>query len=418
MSSMLEQAIIDANALKEAAIKNAESALIEKYSTDIKSAVDQLLEQGGPMPPGLGGPPEGEEGDEEMLAAMLGGGMGGDPMADPTAAGEEPEFMEDIPQAFSDGEELCPCPEEDQPIVIDLDQLGAALQTAEAEGDVGAPMDMSGLAPDIMGEEGPTEEEQYLVQESLLTDILGEGYDMSEVNEGPKKEVLENEDALEEEYDLNELLELEEDENLEEAFDDTEVTSSENTGGDTGGDTGGNQSGYTMEEQLQAYQHHYNELYEQHAQLYESHARYEQEYKNLYDHYASGQEAFQKLQEKNEKYKGLFVEMKERLNEANVQNAKLLYTNRVLDSISLNERQKDKIVEAVQKAGSVEEAKTIFETLQSAVVGTDSNRNSPKSLNEAVQKRSSAFLPRKEAKSDPRLVDRMQKLAGIKNNDA
>ena len=33
MSSMLEQAIIDAEALREVALKNAESAVIEKYST-------------------------------------------------------------------------------------------------------------------------------------------------------------------------------------------------------------------------------------------------------------------------------------------------------------------------------------------------------------------------------------------------
>ena len=44
-SSMLEQAIIDAEALKEAAIKNAEQAVLEKYSTEIKEAVETLLEQ-------------------------------------------------------------------------------------------------------------------------------------------------------------------------------------------------------------------------------------------------------------------------------------------------------------------------------------------------------------------------------------
>jgi len=45
MSSLLEQAIVDASALKEAAIKNAESAILSKYSTDIKEAVENLLEQ-------------------------------------------------------------------------------------------------------------------------------------------------------------------------------------------------------------------------------------------------------------------------------------------------------------------------------------------------------------------------------------
>ena len=44
MSSMLEQAIVDAQALKEAALKNAEQAVIDKYSTEIKAAVEELLE--------------------------------------------------------------------------------------------------------------------------------------------------------------------------------------------------------------------------------------------------------------------------------------------------------------------------------------------------------------------------------------
>ena len=44
MSSLLEQAIVDAKELKDAAIKNAEVAILEKYSEEVKSAVSQLLE--------------------------------------------------------------------------------------------------------------------------------------------------------------------------------------------------------------------------------------------------------------------------------------------------------------------------------------------------------------------------------------
>ena len=44
MSSMLEQAIVDAAALREAALKNAEQSVIEKYAPEIKAAVDSLLE--------------------------------------------------------------------------------------------------------------------------------------------------------------------------------------------------------------------------------------------------------------------------------------------------------------------------------------------------------------------------------------
>ena len=43
MSSMLDQAIIDARELKEAAIKSAESSIIEKYSQEIREAVDVML---------------------------------------------------------------------------------------------------------------------------------------------------------------------------------------------------------------------------------------------------------------------------------------------------------------------------------------------------------------------------------------
>ena len=45
MSSMLEQAIVDAAALREAAIQSAEQAVVEQYSNQIKETVEQLLEQ-------------------------------------------------------------------------------------------------------------------------------------------------------------------------------------------------------------------------------------------------------------------------------------------------------------------------------------------------------------------------------------
>jgi hypothetical protein len=104
--------------------------------------------------------------------------------------------------------------------------------------------------------------------------------------------------------------------------------------------------------------------------------------------------------------------MRNHVDSVNLQNAKLLYTNRVLSSTSLNERQKIKIAEAISSAKSVDEAKTIFETLQNAV-GTSSKKN-PKSLSEVVERRTSN-LPRvtkAEKASDP-ATERMRILAGI-----
>ena len=101
----------------------------------------------------------------------------------------------------------------------------------------------------------------------------------------------------------------------------------------------------------------------------------------------------------------------------NLSNAKLLYTNRVLSSASLNERQKNKLVEAIGKADSIEETKTIYETLQNSL--ETKRKESPKSLNEVASNRnSSPFLPRKqklEESVDDVFSKRMRMLAGIKN---
>ena len=45
MSTMLEQAVIDATALREVALKNAEATVIERYSDKIKEAVDTEVKE-------------------------------------------------------------------------------------------------------------------------------------------------------------------------------------------------------------------------------------------------------------------------------------------------------------------------------------------------------------------------------------
>ena len=75
MSDMLQQAIIDAEALKDAAVKNAETLVLEQYSDKIKDAVQIMLEQ------------------EEDPMAMDDPMAGDDPAAPPE--GEEPDATEE-----------------------------------------------------------------------------------------------------------------------------------------------------------------------------------------------------------------------------------------------------------------------------------------------------------------------------------
>jgi len=282
-------------------------------------------------------------------------------------------------------------------------------------------------AGEVMGEE-----EQFLVQESVLSSILGEGE-------------LDFEPDLSEEYSVDDIVEdveLEEDESLTTGPDYEKKLSKKATQKKVSKSkfkkappkmvpVTENIKGYTiqLEERLQAYDHYYTTLYENHEVLNENYTKLNENYTKLNENYKNtinenknkketisdkAKKRFESLKKENKNSKQLISTLKEKLNEVNLSNAKLLYTNRVLNSDSLNERQKDKIVEAFSKAGTVEETKTIFETLQNAAEGASTTRKTSKSLDEAVYRNSSAFLPHREVKSsDPSLVDRMQKLAGI-----
>ena len=92
----------------------------------------------------------------------------------------------------------------------------------------------------------------------------------------------------------------------------------------------------------------------------------------------------------------------------------LLYTNRVLRNTSLNERQKTRIAEAISKAGSVAEAKTIYNTLESTVAAPP--KRGPQSLSEAISRPSSVIRATRKESAQPTdtFTQRMRQLAGIK----
>ena len=92
----------------------------------------------------------------------------------------------------------------------------------------------------------------------------------------------------------------------------------------------------------------------------------------------------------------------------------MLYANRVLQDSSLNERQKNKIAELVSEARTVEEAKMVYETLQKTLAST--TRKAPKSLSEAVSRKSSVILSGRrkvEDTDEAPVINRWATLAGI-----
>jgi len=103
--------------------------------------------------------------------------------------------------------------------------------------------------------------------------------------------------------------------------------------------------------------------------------------------------------------------IKTELNEVNLFNAKLLYTNKIFKAKNLTESQKVKVLAAFDKAASVKEAKLVFETLSEGF----NNKKSP--VNESLLRGSASkpagIVERKPIMEADAQVLRMQKLAGI-----
>ena len=350
MSEMLEKAIIDAQALRTAAVKNAETLVLEKFSGQIKEAVESLLEQEetpSPEMPGLGDMEDPFSQDEQSAASSY----------------EESSVMAHIPVAAT--------LESDDVVEIPLDKL-----TEEIDA----------LKKSLLSEEDTLEEEN--LEEDLEEDL----------DEGLEEEGIELEEGA-----LQEI--------VEELIVDMKPQK-----------TGWMRTPASVlelaEEELLALEQD-SKVREERAAMRDAAAKMKITNESLSK---KNNDLANLLEQKTlqiEKLKEVTMLLKEKLETTNLSKAKLLYQNKALNSDSLNERQKQKLVEAVSNAETVEEAKVIFDTLQSTV-GSTSRKSRPKSLGEAVQKQSSMILSagreRAGRQKDNPTYDRWKFLAGIDKN--
>ena len=409
MSSLLEQAIIDAGALREAAVKSAEQSIIEKYAPEVKKAVKSLLEQEMPpddpmmMDPAMGGMPPGGMPMDPMMDPMMGGmPPGGAP--DPAAL----EGVPVAPLAATDGEALCPCPDEGQEITIDFNELAAKVaaeeqgleaQQAQAAGmgmvPPGPPMGPPGMMPPAPPMMPPG------VSPMAPGGAGGAPMPMAESIDDDAYLTLNKEN-------LQEIVnsELGNDDIPDELVDRIaeEIRASLSAPDSSlGGRTTPTASVQEADEIVQAEVAVAQAQEEAEDDLKETLIQLQSELN--YQKHQSGE------------YKKVLHQMQEHVYHVNLSNAKLLYTNRVLSDPSLNERQRNKIVDAITQCGSVEEAKVIYETLQSAVGNAKTKKSAkPQSLREAVSRDRSLLLPRRQEKQprDAQAYNRMKALAGLK----
>ena len=100
--------------------------------------------------------------------------------------------------------------------------------------------------------------------------------------------------------------------------------------------------------------------------------------------------------------------LRNELNEVNLLNAKLLYVNKIFKAKNLNESQKLKVIAQFDKATTAKEAKTIFESMNNAIV-----KSTKSTIKESLgfASKAAGIAPKKPIVDET--MSRWQMLAGI-----
>jgi hypothetical protein len=376
MSNLLEQAIADAATLREQAIKNAEQSVLDKYSQQIKEAVDQMLEMDD-------APQRAQsivaEAEEELMQEEEGAAEAAPAESSFDAPPAWDSRFDDISMKLTAMVDNLP---EDANGMIDLDLGDFSVPEDEEMAASGAPEEPTSDLGDLGGET-PAEETG-----DGLEDLLGG---------------LEDEGGEEEDVDLQlqEVLKM-----LEE---DMEIDYDPQS--DSLGKWRNNRSREEFNGDMAEM------LYEEESEE----EKVDEEKEELMGKVNELHETVKNLTQQNNQMESVLTKLESYLEESLLSNAKFLYQNRTLSDASLNERQKSKIVEAISNAESPKEAKQLHETLKATVGSTPNSTRDPQSLSESVNRRSnlSSMLNSrqniKESKESANpFMEKMQKLAGIK----
>ena len=399
---ILKEAIADAKAVREVALANAKAALEEAFTPKLQSMLSAKLS---------------EDLDEDKDAEDL----------DEMAYGEDPEDMEEtyMDEAEDDMEENL---DEE----IDLEEILNELELEEVD-------DSKDKKVDEVKDKDEKDSMEEAKDDEDMKEDLDEArpvYKAEYANDPTYKADHVNEDS---EFDLDSL--LEEINNLDEKKEEDEVNEIGVTKQDiTKGmkDAGMEEAEDTNEVVGAGLAGMAGLIAAAGGMAKLSMAAEDPEFKNKYPKVAKMLSTLQDMgsaagsamrreheevaEELNETKKSLET-IKNELNEVNLLNSKLLYVNRIFKANTLDEAQKLRVVESLDKAGSTKEAKLIYETIKDPFNISQNTKRNPKrkSIKEGLGMASKAAgtstAPKEVISESTDMVARFQKLANITINE-
>ncbi len=358
MDDLLKEAIADAKAVRETALENAKIALEEAFTPRLQSMLAKKIQSEIEE--------EGEDWEDEEEAP------------EEEAPEEFEEDDEDPSDEFSDEE-----PEED---------MGDEEEEMEAEGyDESDIIEINGVkyAPVVSEEEDEEAEEEAEEDEVEEADDLDLEAVLRELEEDESEEDESEEDESEEEVD--ESKEEEVDESKEDEVDESKEEVEEST---------------ETEEVDESKEDEVNE--DEDIDLEEVIAALSEE-----ENEEEATNEVAKLQSELDEHRNVVKYLRTKLNEVNLLNAKLLFTNKLFRSFGLTNDQKMKVVENFDRAHNLREVKLVYSTL------AESFGSKPKTeIKESKGSASKAVASTKSEKQEViaeghEMRDRFKKLAGI-----
>jgi hypothetical protein len=371
-SKLLKEAIADAKAVRETAIANAKIALEEAFTPQLQSILSKKLQAE------MEG--EEEEIEEELDSSDIGAGDNDEPSAEASDAHTElgPESEEETAEV---GDEL----EEGEGSIEDPTNADDATISEEEEMESDEEEVEEGYhEEEEMEMDEEMEDEDELDLESIIRELEMGMEDEEEVSEeedmDSEEEMHEEEDEIEEDE-----MEMDSEEEAEEAEEEDEMDDEIDL------DEILREMGYGDDEEVE-------EGYHEGEEEDSMDEKYHEMEKDLEEAYAT------------------IKTLQGTINEVNLLNAKLLYANRLFRSYNLNNEQKTKVVENLDRTSSVREVKLVYATLAESMNFTGAEKKTKKVVSEGASKPVASTAPAKEIISENtnELANRFKQLANIK----
>ena len=367
-SKLLKEAIADAKAVRETAIANAKIALEEAFTPRLQSILSRKL-----TAEMEGDDEEADMNEENDTSSEIGGG----------------DNKEPADKAYS----------------AQTDLSGIEKQSAEA----GDELEDYEEVDDLMeGEESPEDETEDANEYAMEGDEMAPEADEDELDLESIIRELEDEmgagDAAEDEMEMeSEEGEYEDPTNADDATlgeegEDHMEPDADNMGGPSDYDADNEDDTIDLDEILREMGYGDDEEnMEEEANDEDEKAAMQAELKEAYDAIKS---------------------LRKTINEVNLLNAKLLYTNKLFRNYNLTNEQKIKVVENLDRTSNVREVKLVYATLSESMkfTGTERKVAAKKSITEGLaSKPSASTAPKKQiiSESTNDLSRRFQELAGI-----